>query len=194
MNELASDAQKHSFAELAEEVYFFTPALIPLKGQYDRGVMGEFIRCCNPKEDDTPFAIDCEWPLFDGLGQSIEDGRVVNWDHRLYGVRRGAETEINNFLLSIALVNRRMRNYGRVTSHILRLVDAVKLHTDPLLDEIPVFTLTVYGVSMMDCIHHMAPAKDPPRTRPYATTAKPDPEIIKEGRIALGIKESPDAS
>lgn len=173
-----------TFGELSKEVTFFTPALLLVRGEFDRDPISEFRKELNPPADQMPFAIDVPLPIFQGLGSTLMGGYPVNWDNRLYGVATDYWQAFYDFMLAITAIDRRKPRYWRTISHGLTIVDPIALKYRKQ-ESIPTVDIIVFCPSAVDGLYHLAPATDPPRTRAFPVRGEPNPDIVKEGLAVL---------
>lgn len=192
----ADQEELTTLSQLTREFAFFTPALILTHGHFDRDPMREF-NAFRPVDTDAerPFAVDAARPFFQGLGvHPLPDGEMVNWDHRLYGIVRHRWDEVLNFLGGLAMYDSRRYHYARAMSYSLLIVDPTSLgQGGPVLwtGDVPTISITVFGVSTNRGIHYLAPAADPPRTRPFPHTRPADQKLVAEAEAVLGPPPDP---
>lgn len=167
---------------------FFTPALVVTHGLFDRDPVIEFNRTHQTDdEEDRPFQVDCDYPLFQDLGKSVVQGQVVDWDHRIYGIVEPGWEQLRDFIGSIACCMPAWYHYAKIGFHNLKIVDSTALHGGRVLTELPTVDIFVFFVSTCRYFAWMAPAKDPPRTLPFAQVDPPKPEIKAEAEAAFVI-------
>lgn len=175
-----------SLGEMAHELRFFTPALLYIRGAFDRNLSQELADHCAIQSGEI-ISIDCPKPFFQGLGRGVLGGRVVDWDHRIYATPHEHWETIKNFVQGIAAINHDIQRYWRAVVHTLDMVDAVAMMNKPHLADAVIITINVVGISGTDGLHHMAPASNPPLTRPYPATGNAEAKILEEAKVALSI-------
>lgn len=172
---------------------FFTTALIITHGLFDRDPLVEFNRYHETEDDaERPFAVDCQYPFFQDVGQSVVNDELVNWDHRLYGIPEHNWPYCESFIKAIAMFDAKLYHYAKVGSHALTIVDPTKLHSTGVIKELPTVDITVFCVSGYRNFVWMAPAADPPRTRPFPKVDPPMSGIKAEAEALLGPPPSPE--
>lgn len=177
----------------ADGYVFFTPALIITHGLFDRDPVIEFNRTHQTNdESDRPFHVDSEYPFFQALGKSLVQGDLVDWDHRLYGVHETHWAQLRDFIAAIAIYDPKRYHYAKIGFHNLKIVDPTALHANRVSAELPTIDIWVFFVSAYRYFAWMAPAKDPPRTFPFAQVDPPKPEIKVEAEAILGPPPAPE--
>lgn len=186
--------EKVTLCDMAEDGYmFFTTALLMTHGLMDVDPLIEY-RKYEPKlsDADAPFAIDCDYPFFDGLGFGLLGREFVNWNNRIYGIHRQYWKSMHNFLCGLILYKQDIYHYAKVGWHELIICDPTTLHSGRVLRQLPALRITVFLVSGYRGIASIAPAKDPPRTLPCLRLDKPDPVVQKEAEALLGPPVNPE--
>ena len=183
-----------TLGDMQEDGYvFFTPALIITHGLFDRDPIIEFSRTHQTSDEaDRPFYLDCDYPLFQNLGKSLVQGTLIDWDRRIYGITKSNWEQLRDFVGAIACYDPRRYHYAKVGFHNLKIVDSTALHGGWALAELPTIDIFVFFVSAYRYFVWMAPAKDPPRTLPFAQVDPPKPEIKAEAEAVLGPPPSPE--
>lgn len=172
---------------------FFTPALLLTHAHFDRDPLVEFNRTHTTNDpQEQPFFVDCERPFFQGLGRSLLGDKLVNWNHRLYGVHKDVWPQCRDFIAAIAVYDVKRYHYAKMGSHDLRIIDPTALRGHGGVAELPVIDITVFCVSAYRYFVWIAPAVDPPRTLPYVKLDPPQPEIIPEAEAVLGPPAAPE--
>jgi len=182
-------------SDLAQDGFrFFTTALIITHGLFDRDPLVEFSRQAAPDaaEDEFPFAVDCQFPFFQNIGQSVVNDQLINWDHRLYGIPEHNWAACENFIKAIAMFDAERYHYAKIGSHLLTIVDPTMLHSGKVITELPTVDITVFCVSGYRNFVWMAPATDPPRTQPFPKVDPPMSGIKAEAEAILGPPPSPE--
>lgn len=175
-----------SFQELTKELEFFTPAVAYVKAGFDRDIVHEYLLEKSPPDNEAPFSIDCQWPLFQGLGYGKLGREVVNWDKRLYAIPKQRWDEFLRFATSIAFHATKPVTYGRIVCHGLVAVDVVALNTQRPTQVVPAFGMSVFGAAMTTGTWFMAAARDPRRTRPYPMRGAAREDILHDSKPILG--------
>lgn len=184
-NEVASTpSPRRTLLELSRGAELFTTALI-VKAGFDRDPIIECSKALNSSFQFT--VIDCESPLFQGLGQGLLLGQSVNWDHRLYAAPRDDWDSVRDMLSGISWVDRMRKTYARTLFHELTIVDPTTLYASgELLAALPLLTITVFGVASNKRLTYISPASDPPRTRAFMVSSSPRAEEMAEANRLLG--------
>lgn len=191
--EVTDEAASHTLQDMAKDFVFFTPALMVTHGLFDREPVVEFTLQHPVADPDlAPFAIDSEYPFFEGLPLSNYGGQTIDWNRRLYGIVKERWELIREFLSRIVLLDTRRKHYAKVCWHSLIVVDHLTLRTRPGIGELPTLTIFVFAVSGNKRFTYLAPAKDPPRTRPYPAVEAPRPDIIIEAEAVMGPPPDPE--
>lgn len=178
----------HTLGDMvADGFMFFTTALIQTHGLFDRDPLVEFRRS-HPQltDEQAPFAVDCEYAFFSGLGYGLLNEQFVNWDHRLYGVHQSSWQQLHQFLSALTMFHRPTYHYAKVGWHMLEIVDPTALRSGRILTEIPTIQITVFCVSSYRCFAYIAPAVDPPRTLPFLKLDPPHRDLQQEAQALLG--------
>jgi hypothetical protein len=181
-----SDMQRDGFV-------FFTPVLISTHGLFDRDPIIEFSRTHTTNDEaERPFYVDCAYPFFQDLGKSLVREQLIDWDHRLYGIHESQWESLRDFVGSIAIYDANRYHYAKVGYHNLRIVDPTTLHSGQVMLSLPTLDIWVFFVSTYRYFAYLAPAVDPPRTRPYVKMEPPKPEIKAEAESILGPPPAPE--
>lgn len=186
-------APTHTLADVAKECALFTPALIVTHGHFDRDPVAEY-NAHHPTDDPdvAPFILDAtDFQFFQGLGKTMLGGQLVDWDRRLYGIRKDMWDQCRGFIGAISMYEPRRYHYARVMYHDLIIVDPVKLRSGKVLEDLPTVMITVFGVSgNRECVF-LQPALDPPRTYPNPKLVAPDANVVREAEAILGPPPDP---
>ncbi len=182
-----------TLTEMSEEFEFFTTALYNLAG-FDRDPVIEFLKYYPlPDPRDQPAAIDYPRPFFQGLGVGLLLGKVVNWDHRIYAIRREHWQALRDTIAGIGWADQQKRIFARGLFHELTMVDPTKFYAaGGVLSELPLITITVFAVTSNKAFTHIQPATDPPRTRPWFHVDSPRQDTLIEAERTLGPPLSPE--
>jgi len=184
----------HTLGDMVRDGFvFFTPALITTHGLFDRDPIVEFRRN-HPEvtDDQAPFAVDCDFPFFQGLGHGLLTGQFINWNNRLYGIHGDYWEKLHRFISALAMFDAKRYHYAKVGWHPLQLVDPTALHSGSILAEIPAIPITVFCVSGYRGFAYIEPASDPPRTLPFLKLKPPEKELQEEAEVLLGPPARPD--
>jgi hypothetical protein len=185
---------EHTLGDMVNDGFaFFTTALITTHGLFDRDPIVEFRRM-NPQISDAeaPFAVDCQYPFFAGLGHGLLNGQFIDWNRRLYGIHREQWETLHRFVASLAMYDAKRYHYAKVGWHQLTIVDQTAMHSGNILTEIPRIPITVFCISGYRGFAYIEPAKDPPRTLPYLKLKPPEPELQAEAEALLGPPANPE--
>jgi hypothetical protein len=182
-----------TLTQMAEEFEFFTTALYNLAG-FDRDPIIEFLKfkqISDPREQ--PTAIDYPRPFFQGLGVGVLLGKVVNWDHRIYAIRREYWTDLRDTIAGIGWADQKRRIFARGLFHELTMVDPTQFYAaGGVLSELPLITITVFAVSSNKAFTHIQPALNPPRDLPRFHVDRPKQDMLIEAERTLGPPLSPE--
>lgn len=184
----------HTLGDMVNDgFFFFTTALVTTHGLFDRDPIVEFRRM-HPKiaDSDAPFAVDCQYPFFNGLGHGLLNGKFIDWNRRLYGVHGDYWEVLHRFVSSLAMFDAERYHYAKVGWHPLIIVDQTAMHTGAILTEIPSIPITVFCVSGYRGFAYISPAEDPPRTFPFLTLSPPKAELQAEAEALLGPPANPE--
>jgi hypothetical protein len=174
---------ERTLLDWSRELEFFTPALLVQFGKFDRDPVIEVIKHTGIAAS----AVNCESPLFSGLGKGMLLGQEVNWDHRLYCVPTEHWTPFRDTLNGIAWRDVERGTYNRAMFHELDVFDPTTFaKRGGLLAELPFLTITVFGVSNNKGQVYLEPASSPPQNRPSPKTIGPRPEMVQEAAKMLG--------
>lgn len=195
---VAAEEPEHTLQEMSKELRYFTTALIITHGRFDRDPLYEFnSRHWHDDINMRPFAIDLPQPIFQHLGITLlgrpESGcqERVNWNHRLYAIHESRFEELQKFITSISFSDPYSKRFVTVGAHVLEIVDQTSLGIMAAADELPTIHITVFCISTNYEFVYMAPAVDPPRTRPYAVNKPPSPEAVLQAQAVLGPPPDP---
>lgn len=179
---------EHTLGDMINDGFkFFTTALIQTHGLFDRDPLVEFRRHRPAITDDkAPFAIDCDYPFFSGLGYGLLNDQFVQWDRRLYGIHADSWPALHQFVSALTMYHRPTYHYAKVGWQMLEIVDPTALRSGRVLAEIPTIQITVFCVSSYRCFAYIAPAVDPPRTLPFLKLDPPNPDLQAEAQALLG--------
>jgi hypothetical protein len=175
-------APSQTLLDLAGELTYFTTAPLQIYGGFDRDACMEYVLHNNPPEAERPFAIDCEHPFFQGLpatllGLAPHQERVA-WNHRIYAIPTVRWEDCREFIACLAVTNTPAKRYTATDWHEVQVVDPLSMASGRVLDTLPLLTVVVFTANTNHGFIHLAPAKDPPRTRPYPFRQEPRAEIV----------------
>lgn len=175
---------KYTLTDMAKDIEFFTTALICVAGRFDRDPVVEFMRH-NPSDnpDLLPFAIDHQYPFFNGIGVGLAAGQVVDWDRRLYGIHRDRWTQCRDFIGGILVYHRPSKFYARMMFNEIEIVDQFKLKQTTIVNKLPTVPITVFGVSSTHSFVYLEPREYP--KLPHVKSLPPRPNIRHEA-VAAG--------
>lgn len=192
--ETAATQKNHdTLSDMTRDMEFFTTALMVTAGNFDRDPIIEYLKVHNLPGRDAPIAIDYARPFFEGLGTGVLLGRVINWNHRLYAIRRELWPDFRDTVAGMAWADQRQRTYTRALFHELEIVDETLMHKKgEILSGLPMITITVFACSSNLAFNYIAPALRPPVTRAFAVRQDPRPDMIIEADRVLGPPLSPE--
>lgn len=171
---------------------FFTPALITTHGLLDRDPVVEFDKTHQTTDpDERVMCLDCEYPLFEGIGVGLLGGKAVNWDHRLYAAIEETAAQCISFLSAVSAYSAAQYHYFRVGTYTMPILDPIAFNGHRGLTHIPMVEITVCCVATNRSFAWLEPAKDPPRTKAYLQVGPPRPEVQAEAAAVLGPPPQP---
>ena len=150
----------------AAGIVLFTTALMVTHGRFPRDPVVEFTRLHPLPAGELPFALDSEYQMFSGLGQTMLNGQLVNWDNRLYGIHSEHWGGLRDLLMSMAWMDNAGQASG--TAHYeLLIVDPHEIASgyapNGILPFVPIHVFTAAG---SQGIWWLQPAANPPVDRP----------------------------
>lgn len=193
--EAATGKQNYdTLTDMSRELEFFTPALMVTAGGFDRDPVVEYLKFRNVQDPAlAPFFIDYARPFFEGFGVGLLLDRVINWNHRLYAIRRELWADFRDTLAGMAWADQKRRTYTRSCFHELEIVDETLMHKKgEILPGLPMLTITVFAVSSNKRRSCIAAALKPPHTRAYVAHLLPEPAMVMEADRVLGPPLSPE--
>lgn len=174
-----------TLVDMAAEFEFFTPALICIAGRFDRDPVVEYNRQF-PRIDEVerPFYVDYSMAFFEGLGDGFVAGQPVNWDRRIYGVRRSRWEHLRDTLAGIAIKHTPSKFFAKIGFYEMPLVDPYALKKMPVVDKLPTVTITVFGVSSNKLFTWLEPRQYP--ALPLKSERLPDQDTIQMAKALFG--------
>lgn len=118
-------AEKNTLSDLAREHEFFTTALVATVGRFDRDPVVEAMKYLNWGGTHRVIAADMPYNLFEGIPQGYIAGTPVpvDWNRRLYIIRREFWQEIMPVILGIVIVDHKRKFYARCGIYELCMID-----------------------------------------------------------------------
>jgi hypothetical protein len=183
--ELASQVPR-SLGDLTREYALFTPALIFTHARLDRDPLQDFIMANSLTTETGPAIVDCQWPLFSGLGRTNYQNELVDWNRRIYGCPLDYWEKLRGFIGGIVITEASSLFYSKVGWYDLNIVDPFELHSGRVLDTVPAVSICVFMLSANRGVFYLEPATDPPRNLPIVTALPADPNVVREAEAVLG--------
>jgi|GEM_PF-6262547 len=186
-----AQAAKHTLTDMSMDYEFFSTGPIHSSTMFDRDPVVEFNRqrpADNPGE--LPLAIDYSEPFFEGLGTQLVAGVPVKLDQRIYAIVRERWELCRDTIAGIAMMHRESGFYGRVHFYEIEIVDPFALKAMSVVTNLPMVTITVFGVSTNRSFSYLKPREYP--RRPLLVNAPAKEEMQLESERVLGPPPSPE--
>lgn len=195
---VTAEEPDETLGDLANELRFFTTALIVTHGGFDRDVLHEFNnRHPNPDPNLRPIAFDFDKPVLQGLGITgwLATSPVpINWDHRLYAIHKSRFEELQRFICSISFTHPQAEVLVTIGAYMLTIVDITAMGKVMAANDLPTVPITVFCISTNKAFVYLKPAKDPPRTRAYPQVDPPKNDAIITADAVFGPPPDPHAA
>lgn len=183
--------KSHTLIDMSQDFEFFTTGVIHATTPFDRDPLVEFVfNNSHIPEDGLPKSIDYSDAFFTGLGMALVGDTPVKLDNRLYAVQRETWFRLRDFVAGIAMMDKKSRFYGRINFYEIKIVDPIALKKMTVCTELPLVSITVFGVSANTGFHYLQPAAFP--TLPFLVSEKAKQDVIIEGEAVVGPPPSPE--
>jgi hypothetical protein len=136
------------------DIACFTPALLVTHGKMPHDPVQEFVARFNVTADHLPFCVDLpptHTPFFRGLGSSVVDNVLVDWDRRIYAIPVAPANLCFDFLGGIGVHGQNF--YASAVTYELNIPDPTAL----IVESGATIPLHIFGVLIHDQITYLAP-------------------------------------
>ena len=160
------------------DVVCFTPALLVTHGKMPVDPAREFATRFPADADKQPFCVELPEaipPFFSGLGRTLTDDQVINWDRRLYAIHAERAKLCFDFLGGIGLHN----GDAFFASAVTYQIDI----PDPLATlQSAVIPVHIFGVLHNNNITYIAPSM---LGTPFVTTVDAATQIMRTSKFQI---------
>lgn len=173
----------YTLTEMAKDYEFFTPGVIYATTPFPHDVVLQFMQECPstvPEED--PVIVDCDSPCFSGLGKRLVGNEWIDFDVRLYAIRKSRWELLRNMLAGLVMIDTAAKYDARTNFYRFDILDQYAASRGKIITKIPTVSVTVFGVSANNGFFYLAPVF-PPRV-PYLVQEPPKSDMERQRLIS----------